>query len=185
MPLSYRSIPRYGLPTVSVPIPPLNCWSPPAPIPTGCATRPPSPRCAGRPQSQHPRAKSPATDSPAAGTGQPTMPSTASRWCACRATPRPATTSGAKPPTAAPKRDSAATQTRHRPRNIQTAHPPRRDRRLPRPAPSPRRQKHHPKHRRHPFRRPTDHRLPARTRTPTQRHPRQQLPPMADRRLTS
>ena len=39
--------------------------------------------------------------------------------------------------------------------------------------------------RRHSFRRPTDHRLPARTRTPTQRHPGQQLPPMAHRRLTS
>jgi len=38
-------------------------------------------------------------------------------------------------------------------------------------------------HRRRPFRRPTDHRLAARTRTPTQRHPRQQLPPMAHRRL--
>jgi WD40 repeat protein len=39
-------------------------------------------------------------------------------------------------------------------------------------------------HRRHSFRRPGHHRLATRTRTPTQRSPRQPLPPMADRRLT-
>ena len=40
----------------------------------------------GRLPSRHPRAKSPATDSPVAATGQPTTPSIASRWYACRPT---------------------------------------------------------------------------------------------------
>ena len=102
--LSGRSIPRYGPPTVSVPTPPPNCWSPPAPTRTGYATRPPSPHCAGRPPSRHPRAKSPATDSPVAVTAQPTTPCIASRWCACRPTHKRATTSSAKTPTAAPKK---------------------------------------------------------------------------------
>jgi hypothetical protein len=50
--------------------------------------------------------------------------------------------------------------------------------------PCPTSQTHHPGHRRHSFRRPGHHRLATRTRTPTQRSPRQPLPPMADRRLT-
>ena len=53
---------------------------------------------------RHPRAKSPATDSPAAVTGQPTMPCIASRWCACRPSHKRATTSSVKTPTAAPKK---------------------------------------------------------------------------------
>jgi transposase len=60
---------------------------------TGSATRPRWPRCPEWLPSRHPLAKSRATDSPAAATGQPTMPCTASRWCACRPTSRPATTS--------------------------------------------------------------------------------------------
>src|SRR5262245_55258077 len=94
MSLLSRSIRRYGPPTVSVPIPPPNCWSPPGPTRTGFAPRPPWPHCAGRPLSRHPREKSPATDSPVAATAQPTMPCTASRWCACRPTHKRATTSG-------------------------------------------------------------------------------------------
>jgi transposase len=54
----------------------------------------------GAAPSQHPRAKSPATDSPVAVTAQPTMPCIASRWCACRPTHKPATTSSDKGPTA-------------------------------------------------------------------------------------
>jgi hypothetical protein len=57
--LSGRSIRRYGPPTVSVPTPPRNCSSPPAPTRTGYATRPPSPHCAGRPPSRHPQANHP------------------------------------------------------------------------------------------------------------------------------
>ena len=93
MSLSHRSIPRYGPLTVSVRTPPPNCSSPPALTRTGCATRPPSPRCAEWLPSRHPRAKSPATDS-----------CTASRWCACRPTSRRATTSRVNTETAAPKR---------------------------------------------------------------------------------
>ena len=58
----------------------------------------------GAAPSQHLRAKSPATDSPAAATGQPTMPCIASRWCACQPTRRRATTSSAKWPTAAARK---------------------------------------------------------------------------------
>jgi hypothetical protein len=54
--------------------------------------------------SRHPRAKSPATDSPAAVTAQPTMPCIASRWCARRPIHKRATTSSVKTPTAAPKK---------------------------------------------------------------------------------
>lgn len=101
MTLSDKSIPPYAPPTVSAQTPPPSCWSPPAPTRTGSATRPPSPRCAGQPPSQHPRAKSPATGSLAAAIEQPTTPSTGSRWCACRPTRRRATTSSANWPTAA------------------------------------------------------------------------------------
>jgi hypothetical protein len=74
IPRSHRSIPRSAPPTVSVRTPPPNCWSPLAPTRTGSAARPRWPRCAEWLLSRHPRAKSPATDSPAAATGQPTMP---------------------------------------------------------------------------------------------------------------
>jgi Transposase IS116/IS110/IS902 family len=82
------------------------------------------------------------------------------------------------------ERDSAAAQTSHHPRNIQTADTTHPDRRLSRPAAGPASQKPHPSHRRHSFRRPDNHHLPARTRPATQRHPGHQLPPMAHRCLT-
>ena len=86
--LSARVIPRYAPPTVWVPTPPPNCSSLPAPTRTGSVTRPPSPRCAGWPRFRHPRARSPATDCPAAATGRPTARCIVLRWYASPATPK-------------------------------------------------------------------------------------------------
>ena len=57
------------------------------------------------------------------------------------------------------ERDPATAQTSHCPRNLPTPHPGLSDRRLHRPSACPASQKHHPRRRRQPLRRPGNHRL--------------------------
>jgi hypothetical protein len=124
------------------------------------------------------------TDFPAAVIAQPTMPATASRWCAWRPTPKRSATSTAKTPMAAPKKRFCGCSNEPSPAKSSDCSPG--------PAPSTTiaicglrgKPKAHPSHRRSPLWRPDNHRLAARTRTPTQRASRQPLPPVAHRRLT-
>ena len=187
--LVYRSIPRSGPLTVWVPTPPPNCWSPLAPIRTGCATRRRSPRCAvsapvpassgkitrhrlsrgGDRAANNALYRIALVRMSARSTDprlRPAPTATAAprrRFCGCSNAPSSAKYSDCSP---GPPR-STTTATCGLPDKPKTSPWP----------PSP------------PFRRPGDHRLAARTRPPTQRHPGQQLPPVAQhpdhrRRLT-
>ena len=80
------------------------------------------------------------------------------------------------------ERRPASAQTRHRPGNVHTPHRALPDRRLQRPTPHPPSQKHHADQRRSTLRCLAQRHLPTRTRTQTRRHPRHQLPPMAQHR---